>query len=123
MALIFTPYYYICLFRSFRLVLSFDRILTQPTNPPTAQPPQPTPPHNLATLTPYIYTPKNQTPFNISPYFLCPKIYYTENETTSHFLFSNPKSKTISDTKTDLYTQRAGGSRIGISTQHTAHRT
>jgi len=35
--------------RSFRLVLSFARILTNPTNPtnPTAQPTQP---HNLATL-------------------------------------------------------------------------
>ena len=111
---------YICSFWSFARIL---------TNPPTHQPhshhrqPHPTAwtPYRLniinsLTSTPYIHTPKNNTPINTPTYFLCPKNYHTENQTPIRFLFSIPKSKTISQTQTDLYTQRAGGSRIGIST-------
>ena len=126
MALIFTPYYYIYI-RSFRLVLSFGPFVCSYLNPTTANPnPQPNnpPPRHLIglTLTPrhldtlLLYTPKNNTHINIALFFLCPKNYHTKNENASHFLFSNPKSKTISETQTDLETQRAGGSRIGITT-------
>ena len=107
---------YICSFWSFARIL---------TNPPTHQPhshhrqPHPTawPPYRLNIDTLLLYTPENNTHINITLFFLCPKNYYPENETTTRFLFSNPKSKTFSETQTDLETKRAGGSRIGISTK------
>ena len=118
-----TPYYYIIIVP---FVLSFPLLLCSYLNQPTTANPTPAtwPPYRLKqinslTLAPYYYIPpKNNTLLDIADFFLCPKKYYTKNETASHFLFSNPKSKTFSETKTDLETQRAGGSRIGIPMYH-----